>query len=40
MVKEEAISVPGGLYKGLMWRSALVPRAVERWVYTYARERC
>jgi len=33
------ISVPGGLYKGLVWGSALLPRAVKRWVYATAMKR-
>jgi len=37
--KGRAISVPGGLYKGLVWGSALLPRAVKRWVYATAMKR-
>jgi len=37
--KGRAISVPGALYKGLVWGSALLPRAVKRWVYATAMKR-
>ena len=35
----KAISVPGGLYKGLVVASALLPRGVKRWVYGVAMKR-
>jgi len=37
--KGRAISVPGALYKGLVWGSALLPRAVKRRVYVRALKR-
>ena len=37
--KGRAISVPGALYKGLVWGSAVLPRAVKRWVYATAMKR-
>ena len=35
----KAISVPGGLYKGLVVASALLPRGVKRWIYGVAMKR-
>jgi len=37
--KGRAIIVPGALYKGLVWGSALLPRVVKRWVYATAMKR-
>ena len=37
--KGKAISVPGGVYKGLVLGSALLPRGVKRWVYGTAMKR-
>jgi short-subunit dehydrogenase len=35
----KAISVPGGLYKGLVVASGLLPRGVKRWIYGVAMKR-
>jgi len=37
--KGKAISVPGGLYKGTVVASELLPRGVKRWVYSTAMKR-
>jgi len=37
--KGRAISVPGGVYKGLVVGSGLLPRGVKRWVYSTAMKR-
>jgi short-subunit dehydrogenase len=37
--KGKAISVPGGIYKGLVVGSALLPRVVKRWVYRVGMKR-
>ena len=37
--KGRALSVPGGIYKGLVVGSGLLPRGVKRWVYSTAMKR-
>jgi len=37
--KGRAISVPGGIYKGLVVASKLLPSSVKRWVYGTAMKR-
>ena len=37
--KGRALSVPGGIYKGLVVGSGLLPRGVKRWVYSAAMKR-
>ena len=37
--KGRALSVPGGIYKGLVAGSGLLPRTVKRWVYSTAMKR-
>jgi len=38
-VRGKAISVPGGLYKGTVVASGLLPRGVKRWMYSSAMKR-
>ena len=39
VARGRVISVPGGLYKGLVVGSGLLPRGVKRWVYSTAMKR-